>query len=507
MKRFLTAFLAVITAIVCFGITAYAAGTPAVPDVYYKLVNHDKVTLKWNKVSGAEKYYIYVNDSATGKNKKIAATSKTSYSLKGLDAYTEYTYAVKAVGNGGNSKLGSVTFTTPELWYYEVGTDSFTDDVLHYSHRNVYRRHYDGSGREKFDAYAVIKVADENEEFAGASYAYSVIDVEQQFGYVYFTAQFFEIDDAEEFDFYRMKNDGTEPVAFGGMVTNSVIADDFFFAAPDKMYLFRDSRFSNGEYIGLNQATVSLIEKKEEYKNFRIGYVFSAAKTCLSKPVLDGDSIYWFASPYRSYIDSDMMKYTEDEITPNTSTEAFLYKAKIGGEPESIAKFRFKTSYGEDSIMPVGIYNGNIYYSQQEGAVSDGRKYFGFYKISLTDKNAKPVKLFRTRSNEIEAFIYDGMLVVTENESYNKKKDTNSCNIYTYDLNAKKPAIKTIKHINTYSRHNRGKTLFEDIRIINGRIFFKAYKTKTDGYLQKSPIYYSIKLDGSGTQKSSKPFV
>ncbi len=507
MKRFIASVLAVITAIICLTITVSAADKPAAPLVYYKAVNHDKVTLKWDKVTGAEKYYIYINDSATGKNKKIAATTKTSFTLKGLDAYTEYTYAVKAVGKNGSSKSGTITFTTPELWYYEVGDDTFTDDVMHYSHNSVYRQHYDGSGREKFDAYAVIKAADENEEFAGHHYSYGIIAVEQHFGYVYLTAQFFEIDDAEEFDFYRMKNDGTEPVAFGGVVTNSVIADDLFFAAPDKMYLFRDSHFSNGEYIGLDKAKVSLIAKNEKYKNFRIGYVFSADKTCLSKPVTDGECIYWFASPYRSYIDSDKIKYTEEEITPNTSTEAFLYKAKVGGEPESIAKFRFKTTYVEDSITPVGIYNGYIYYSQQEGDTGDGRKYFGFYKISLTDKNAKPIKLFRTRSDEIEAFISGGMLIVTENESYIKKSDTNSCNFYTYDLKAKKPAIKNIKHLNVYSRYVRGKTLFEDLRIINGRIFFKAYKTKTDGYLRTSPIYYSIKLDGGGMKKSNKPFI
>ncbi len=43
----------------------------------YKIVNHDKVALRWSKVDGAEKYYIYQYNNKTAKYIKKGETKKT----------------------------------------------------------------------------------------------------------------------------------------------------------------------------------------------------------------------------------------------------------------------------------------------------------------------------------------------------------------------------------------------------------------------------------------------
>ncbi len=55
-----------------------------------------KITVKWKKVSGAKGYYVYRATSKSGKYKKIATTSKTSYTNKKLKSKKKYYYKVVA---------------------------------------------------------------------------------------------------------------------------------------------------------------------------------------------------------------------------------------------------------------------------------------------------------------------------------------------------------------------------------------------------------------------------
>ena len=69
---------------------------PAVPVIKTKNNNGD-ITVSWKKVSGAQKYYIYVYYYNTGKYKKIGETSKLSFLHKKARNNTILYYKVKAV--------------------------------------------------------------------------------------------------------------------------------------------------------------------------------------------------------------------------------------------------------------------------------------------------------------------------------------------------------------------------------------------------------------------------
>ena len=71
MKKLVTTILAMLMLIWVFPISASAEETISAPKtVQYKLINHDKVALRWSKVEGADKYYIYLYNAETGKYKK-----------------------------------------------------------------------------------------------------------------------------------------------------------------------------------------------------------------------------------------------------------------------------------------------------------------------------------------------------------------------------------------------------------------------------------------------------
>ncbi|MCM1334514.1 MAG: fibronectin type III domain-containing protein [Bacteroides sp.] len=62
------------------------------------------VTLKWSKVTGADKYAIYQYDKDAEKYVKIKSVSKTTYKITGLDPNTKYSFKVAALVKGNNGK-------------------------------------------------------------------------------------------------------------------------------------------------------------------------------------------------------------------------------------------------------------------------------------------------------------------------------------------------------------------------------------------------------------------
>ena len=149
MKKFFAVILAAIFIAVMFPLSAGAEEIKA-PTVQYKILNHDKVSLKWSKVEGAESYYIYKRDDKTGKYIKKFEVRSNKVTLKNLSPDTEYSYSVAAVKGGEKSKSSNkVTFTTPVEWY--LGKVEIEDDETHYITRwQMVRRHYDGSNEEPF---------------------------------------------------------------------------------------------------------------------------------------------------------------------------------------------------------------------------------------------------------------------------------------------------------------------------------------------------------------------
>lgn len=79
------------------------------PVVTAKSKSKKQVKLSWKKVSGAKKYEIYRATSKNGKYKKIATTTKTSYTNKKLKSGKTYYYKVKAIAK---KKAANSAFST-----------------------------------------------------------------------------------------------------------------------------------------------------------------------------------------------------------------------------------------------------------------------------------------------------------------------------------------------------------------------------------------------------------
>ena len=136
------------------------------PSVQYKLINHDEVKLRWNKVDSADKYYIYRYDFDKMKYIKAGEVRTTQCRITGLEPTTKYKYAVVAVKIDGeeeiHSNVRSTEFTTPEEWYYYIDSSETNRDIMYNStDQYMYRKHFDGTGEEKFDVTFIYnEVAD-----------------------------------------------------------------------------------------------------------------------------------------------------------------------------------------------------------------------------------------------------------------------------------------------------------------------------------------------------------
>ena len=203
MKKFFAVILAAIFIAVLFPLFASAEDLKA-PTVQYKILNHDKVSLKWSKVEGAESYYIYKRDDKTGKYIKKFEVKSNKVTLKNLSPDTEYSYSVAAVKGGEKSKSSNkVTFTTPSEWYYSC---DWTDWKNGYQ---GYREHYDGSGREKNDMGRNIAWESKQLYYNGWIYYIDVYDENMRYADDYFSSTL-----------YKVKNDGTGSKFLKGALLN-----------------------------------------------------------------------------------------------------------------------------------------------------------------------------------------------------------------------------------------------------------------------------------------------
>lgn len=77
-----------------------------------------KIKLTWNKVSGADKYYVYRAGSKNGTYKYLGSTTGTSYTNTGAGAKYTYYYKVKAIStrtSNANSAYSSIISRTCDL--------------------------------------------------------------------------------------------------------------------------------------------------------------------------------------------------------------------------------------------------------------------------------------------------------------------------------------------------------------------------------------------------------
>lgn len=98
-------------------------------------VGASSVTLAWNSAEGAKGYQIFMLDNATNEYKKIATTSKKTYTVRGLTERTTYKFKVRAyhkingVTYGSFSSEFSVTTALADVTNFKLsksGTTTYT---------------------------------------------------------------------------------------------------------------------------------------------------------------------------------------------------------------------------------------------------------------------------------------------------------------------------------------------------------------------------------------------
>jgi len=406
MEKFSLAFLIAVCLIFIFPLSAGAEGLKA-PTVQYKIVSHDKVSLKWNKVEGAESYYIYKRDDKTGKYIKKFEVKSNTVTLKNLSPDTEYSYSVAAVKDGEKSKSSNkVTFTTPSKWYY------FREREGLYSYSNHgYREHYDGSGREKNDMGLNISWGQKQIYCDGWIYYIDVSDEEMRYADDYFSNTL-----------YKVKNDGTENkwlYSFGGRdVEKNYVSDNaVFLLLHDGTDYYDDINDYDGWSVyGCSLYKISSDGKKcdELYfmtdpQNFRItNYIVDFTVTA--------DEIYYveYSEKEGAFIDKGTVEKSDYCYK--------LYKMNIDGtDVKFIANLDDYGTQGRLSENSLYFLNDCVYYT------TDSYGFCGLNRLSLNTNTIEQIfycdtKMFDARSEFITEFINGYFYIEARNFNYDIKQ-------------------------------------------------------------------------------------
>ena len=93
-------------------------------------IGTDYVTLSWNAVSGAQKYYVFQYNFNTGKYVSLGSITDTACKINRLEPYTNYRFAVQAAktvnGKTYYGKLSSYVSVTTKSEYDEYEIDQVT---------------------------------------------------------------------------------------------------------------------------------------------------------------------------------------------------------------------------------------------------------------------------------------------------------------------------------------------------------------------------------------------
>lgn len=95
-----------------------------------KLISSGNVQIKWNKVSGAKSYSIYVAKGDYAKFKKVGTTSSSSFTIKKCSKYTNYYVYVQA--NDVKYKKKKMKTTKQGSTVNSTGTDGFIIETVYY---------------------------------------------------------------------------------------------------------------------------------------------------------------------------------------------------------------------------------------------------------------------------------------------------------------------------------------------------------------------------------------
>lgn len=401
MKKVLAVIFSVIFVTVLFPLSAGAEDLKT-PTVQYKILNHDKASLKWSKVEGAESYFIYKRDDKTGKYIKKFEVKSNKVTLKNLSPDTEYSYSVVAVKGGEKSKSSNkVMFTTPSEWYYSCDRTDLENGY------QGYREHYDGSGREKNDMGVNISWYNKQLYHDGWIYYIDVYDEDMRYadGYVGKTL-------------YKVKNDGTEN---------------------KWLYSFGEQDIEK-IYVSDNNVFLLSHEKEEYYDDINDYDGWSVYECGLYKISLDGkerDELYFMTDPQNFHITNYIVDFTvtadgiyyveysekEGVFTDKGTVEKSDYCYKLykmdtdGTDVKFIAKLDDYGTQGRLSENSLYFLNDCIYYT----TYSNG--FCGLSRLSLNTNTAEQIfycdtKMFDARSEFITEFINGYFYIEARNFNY-----------------------------------------------------------------------------------------
>lgn len=405
IKKYIAMFLAAVCIAFVFPLSVSAAEALDVLVLQYKIVNHDKVSLKWSKVEGAESYYIYKRDDKTGKYIKKFEVKSNKITLKNLSPDTEYSYSVVAVKGGEKSKSSNkVTFTTPGEWYYSCDRTDLENGY------QGYREHYDGSGREKNDMGVNISWYNKQLYHDCWIYYIDVYDEEMRYadGYVGKTL-------------YKVKNDGTENkwlYSFGEQDIEKIYVSDnnVFLLSHEKEEYYDDINDYDGWSVyecGLYKIS---LDGKEHDKLYFMTYTEKNHIKHITNYIVDftitADSIY-----YVEY--SEKEGAFTDKGTVEKSDYCYkLYKMNIDGtDIKFIAKLDDYGTQGRSSENSLYFRNDYVYYT----TYSDG--FYGLKRLSLDTNEIEEIfccdiEMLNTRSEFITEFINGYFYIEARKHNY-----------------------------------------------------------------------------------------
>ncbi len=424
MKKVITAALALVMAAVICSAAVFADSKPKAPvKIWVNIVKHDTVMCKWDKVEGAKSYMVYKLNK-NGEYRKVREFEKTDITISKLKANTEYTYGVSAISkSGAESGIKSVTFTTPEKWYY-----SFTEnkDMLE-------RCHYDGSGKQTFDF--IGKIIDSEEERS----SYSLSRVEQQDGYVYVSLSCNGMLDDTWYSFYRMKNSGRDIEHVSGCRKSAV---ERYYYSPDKVFYGSDTFFNGGEAACLMHSEVWMNFMRDGKMTNDV--ILDKHMANISSFLSDEKYVYFFASPYH-----DLAHAYEDDME-QLDKFVSLYRVSLADPTEEQVKTgtplgelyaKLEYNFFEDNITPLGCRDGFLYYYTLEEKESRHDLRYTFYRTALDSddpqaENLGTVNMYRIDYAELKN---DKIWFFGYKSSEQLKNSKYS--IYNIDLAAKAPEV------------------------------------------------------------------
>lgn len=377
MKKVLAVIFAVIFIAVLFPLSASAEKIKA-PKVQFKLVNYDKIALRWNEVEGADYYRIYRTDVKTGKTVKYKnPIKKTEVNIKGLTAETEYIFKVAAVSEKNGEIITEVKsrgthVTTPKEWYYSYSATSNG----HYWTYKYFKENYN----KTIHTNIILKDIKYVEEFTYYD------------GWIYFISR----NSGGGYYVGRIREDGTdEEILFTGFGTGEGWNYRHKIQG-DNMYLFRTLYDHDNEKRCIDDF------HKISLKTGEVSKICDVFESSLAFDVYN-DYVYFIYYPLE--YDEETEKYSD------WNGGTYLCRAKIDGTgKEIICRFSLKNI----NFSEMYIYDDEIYFYRSSG---HSKK---IYKMPLTGGDVQEISISENylKINNFE--IVNGYIYFTE---YNSESD------------------------------------------------------------------------------------